>query len=653
MCRLGLALTVALAALAATVARAGATGEGSSTIKKRAPRPSRYSDYVPAEPLVFETESTTEDVILWGKDIPKLDYITVHVNEGPRCVHGGQRWKNISNYTGNVHLCVFGTGGDKVATAVHSLTQQTFRCAHPPADVRGGLVGQPVTLQAGEFVMPSIVKYKLPPPLPQAPMPGAVGVGATGKKKYHLCSCMTMWHRSEFILEWLHYHSFVHGLEKMFIYDNGSEIDHLEDYLNMLSALLPIERVDWPWHPTQLAYMGHCVFKAAQQCSWVMFVDVDEFLFGKTGDGRLDTILRSWKRAQPTVGGLEVQMLAMGPVNATQVIRKPAGGVVRNYQCLWKATNIKTIIRPETVHPSLFGGVHFFCYKEGFIKKTLHSFHNPVIYHYKMQSWEIHMRKYARRASPASKPFLHSNISVNVPSAKWWKEIGFCRKEEPLVFDRMRCALSQKLVPNCTVDEDGTISQLLITGSGGLGSGMGWMWKQLRAAMGTADMAAQTSVDWTSGLIRPLRSSINPSPEVRFRHVFHQVREPIAAIQAATSITNADWRRVNLAMGFDYRRYTDPVKRGLHFWVIYNQLLETVADWTFRVETVAFEEICHRAGLLADCNHKSFEMAPEFPTSPRSTPVTWATLEAVDPNITLIARGMANRYGYGFGEEGY
>ena len=73
----------------------------------------------------------------------------------------------------------------------------------------------------------------------------------------------------------------------------------------------------------------------------------------------------------------------------------------------------------------------------------------------------------------------------------------------------------------------------------------------------------------------------------------------------------------------------------------------------FRRYCVQIGAAGHRAGLLPDCNHRSFEMAPEFPTSPRSTTVTWATLEAVDPNITLIARDMANRYGYGFGEDGY
>lgn len=338
----------------------------------------------------------------------------------------------------------------------------------------------------------------------------------------------------------------------------------------------------------------------------------------------------------------------MGPVNATEVVRKPPGGVVRNYQCLWKATNVKTVIRPETVHPSLFGGVHFFCYNKGFIKKTLHSYHNPVIYHYKSQAWEVTMRKYKRRASPASKPFLYTNISIDAPADKWVREIGFCRKQQPLMFDHVRCALSQKWVGlNCS---SGAVAQLLITGSGGLGSGMGWTWAQLRKSLEDFPQAASsTSVDWTSGLIRPISSSLDPNPELRFRYIFHQTREPLAAITAITTISKPDWATVRKVSGFDARRYTDPVHRALHFWVIWNQLLETISDWTFQVESASFEEICKRAELLPDCSEGSpFERGADGTPIPQGAQevLQWADLMRVDPNITLVARGMAARYGY-------
>ena len=61
-------------------------------------------------------------------------------------------------------------------------------------------------------------------------------------------------------------------------YDNDSGQDFLESVARMLSSLMPVEHVWWPHRPTQLAYMGHCAHMAAQQCEWVTFFDIDEFV---------------------------------------------------------------------------------------------------------------------------------------------------------------------------------------------------------------------------------------------------------------------------------------------------------------------------------------------------------------------------------------
>ena len=126
---------------------------------------------------------------------------------------------------------------------------------------------------------------------------------------------------------------------------------------------------------------GHCVLRARDQCEWLTFIDIDEFAYARQKDGRLDTILDVLGTDMSYIGGLEVQMISMGH-SETQLIRKPEGGVVRNYQCRMKATNVKSIVRPDVVHHSLYSGVHFFCYKEGYVKKTLRSTMNPVLFHY-------------------------------------------------------------------------------------------------------------------------------------------------------------------------------------------------------------------------------------------------------------------------------
>ena len=92
--------------------------------------------------------------------------------------------------------------------------------------------------------------------------------------------------------------------------------------------------------------------------------------------------------------------------------------------------------------------------------------------------------------------------------------------------------------------------------------------------------------------------------------------------------------------------------RALHFWVIWNQLLETVTDWSYQVETVEFDEICERAELLPDCSEgEAFNRgkgAAGIPQASQSAAkaLTWEDLAAVDPNITLVAQSMAARCGY-------
>ena len=68
------------------------------------------------------------------------------------------------------------------------------------------------------------------------------------------------------------------------------------------------------------------------------------------GTGRLDDTLRHLQATKPTLAGLEMQMIAMSPINASAVITKPVGGVVHNYNCRWKATNVcnpLVVICPE------------------------------------------------------------------------------------------------------------------------------------------------------------------------------------------------------------------------------------------------------------------------------------------------------------------
>lgn len=172
--------------------------------------------------VVFSAVSTATDVILFSKDVPHVQHITTHYNLGPKCDHGGQKWHNISTYGSNSFMCAFegtpaGPGGTPPAvptrySKVHSITMQTFRCPHPPDEFRSSHAGRRITLSVNGQLVPTEVNYELPP----TPEATAV-VAAVDKKPYFLCSCMTMWYRTEFLLEWLRYHKLAHGVEKVFM----------------------------------------------------------------------------------------------------------------------------------------------------------------------------------------------------------------------------------------------------------------------------------------------------------------------------------------------------------------------------------------------------------------------------------------------------
>eukprot|EP00040_Diaphanoeca_grandis_P042849 m.266172 g.266172 ORF g.266172 m.266172 type:complete len:658 (+) comp65721_c0_seq1:243-2216(+) len=615
-----------------------------------------YADTIPNEPLIFTGTVTTEDIILHGKDVPEATYITTHVNYGPQCSHGGQYWINmsVSKFNGQFE-CVFGLNPVLYRTKVHSITQQTFRCAHPPAHIREDLIGVPLSLEVTHsFIVPSVVKYE--------GMPRPNILQGNRKKPYFMCSCMIMWNRTEFLLEWLRYHALMHGLGKMFLYDNGSGDDYLHDTVRMLNSMLPAEIVDWPWYPTQPAYLGHCVHKATAECEWVTFFDVDEFIYTNKATGRFDLTLQQYSKMHKDLGGLEIQLLTMGPHPKARWIESPAGGVVRNYVNQGRVSNVKTVLRTDTVHPSLFGGIHFFCYKKLFRKFTMKpEDRNLVLYHYKIQAWNVFKMKYLRRASPASLPFTAIISKANsvhpaktarpqnlsLPSERYYKEV----KANPFVDRRLSqqalCSLSLKKIDagfNCTSE---TTARLLVTGSGGLGSGMGWLWKQLSLKMSTQDR--EVAVDWTRAMIRPpLKSTNNPHPHVRFDFIYHQVREPIAAIEAITSFDEADWKHVKKVSNFDSSKYDNSVLCAMHFWVIWNQLIEMVSDWRFQIEHVDLNALCSKANLSSDCSSfNDVQKTPYFYKSTRSVlGLSWGVLLELDRNITLVAQTMARRYGY-------
>lgn len=400
--------------------------------------------------------------------------------------------------------------------------------------------------------------------------------------------------------------------------------------------------------------------KSRPECTWTSFFDVDEFAYAKQSDGRLDSILRMTEEKFPSIGALEVQMASMVPSQNTplsQLMRKPDHGVVRNYVCRYKSTNIKTIAKTDSVMESLFSGVHFFCYKPGFIKKTLKSYSNPVLFHYTTQSWEIMMRKHVRRASPASKPF-HGKVALDNPSPKWVKQVTeSCREEDTTMHDHTLCTLTYRDVPNCAA---AAIGKLLVVGTGGVGSGLTWIERELCRMLEVEEPNGklcedQVRVDWRLAILTPPdKSSKDPVVSHRFSKIFHVVREPLKAISSILTYTDEDWAAVQDASKFDAAHFDNPVVRALHHWVHWNQLAELGTDARYRAEDVSIDQLCADASLSNMCKLETLGNASDgqlalprtFPRLESSLEVSWTMLDNLDLGVAKLARGMARRYGY-------
>ena len=93
----------------------------------------------------------------------------------------------------------------------------------------------------------------------------------------YLAACLIYKNHASFLREWLEFHMLV-GVERFYLYDNGSTDDHeevLAPYIEEGIVLLH----QWPGAQRQFAAFDHCVETYRNDARWIAFIDVDEFLF--------------------------------------------------------------------------------------------------------------------------------------------------------------------------------------------------------------------------------------------------------------------------------------------------------------------------------------------------------------------------------------
>jgi hypothetical protein len=110
-------------------------------------------------------------------------------------------------------------------------------------------------------------------------------VPATSREPIALAVCAIFKNEGKHIEEWLDFH-LAQGVEHFYLYDNGSTDDGLQRLAPYITRGL-VTLIDWPiaWADgAQLRAYDHCVVQVKDRVHWLAFIDIDEFLFARSGD---------------------------------------------------------------------------------------------------------------------------------------------------------------------------------------------------------------------------------------------------------------------------------------------------------------------------------------------------------------------------------
>ncbi|KAI4298218.1 hypothetical protein L6164_031803 [Bauhinia variegata] len=329
--------------------------------------------------LVYESFSTDSDVVLFAKGInPRRG-----TNRAPRELR-----------------CVFGDGvkSDVVRTPVTSTAQEIFRCPHPNTAELGFVDGEEKIKVSIEFigqnlVVPSVAYYS-----PRFNL-------AKSQPNLLLCACTMVYNVAKFLREWVMYHSKI-GVEKFILYDNGSD-DDLENTVKELNDEgYDVSTFLWIWPKTQEAGFSHSVQYLKDTCSWVMYMDVDEFVFDPTWENPwsndmlkslLPRVTASSSELEQRPGGIGQVLIKCYEFGPSGQRVHPVEGVTQGYTCRRQVDERhKSIVLLDAVDDSLLNVIHHFEMKEGFRSKQMNG---AVVNHYKYQAWPEFRNKFRRRVS--------------------------------------------------------------------------------------------------------------------------------------------------------------------------------------------------------------------------------------------------------------
>jgi len=178
---------------------------------------------------------------------------------------------------------------------------------------------------------------------------------AAVSRRIRLAVCSTYRDGEEYLPEWIEFHRLV-GVERFFLYDNGSTGNHLEVLAPYLEDGIVLVH-EWPGVARQHAAYEDCIHRHREDADWIAFIDVDEFLFSP-GGRTVTERLREFE-VYPAVGVNQAVFGTSGHV------ARPEGLVIENYLYRRQAHArwIKSIVQPARTVSNI--GAHTFVYEGG------------------------------------------------------------------------------------------------------------------------------------------------------------------------------------------------------------------------------------------------------------------------------------------------
>ena len=133
------------------------------------------------------------------------------------------------------------------------------------------------------------------------------------------------YNEAEYIKEWIDFHLMI-GVDRLILYDNGST-DHfrsiLQPYIDRHQVvLLPWATFLADLSAQRLAY-AHAVCNSPSTVNWLIFIDIDEFLFSEVSD-TIKPVLEKFRN----FATLKIPRFEFGPNGHKE---KPSGLVIENY----------------------------------------------------------------------------------------------------------------------------------------------------------------------------------------------------------------------------------------------------------------------------------------------------------------------------------